>query len=80
MRESKRKKLDAKGWKIRTAKYFLGMSDEAESYINLRLRLAEGLKTRRQEMRDKEMRDRRCGTDEITTKFRIGSMGVISSV
>ena len=48
MRENKRKKLDAKGWKIGTAKDFLGMSDEEESYVNLRLRLAEGLKTRRQ--------------------------------
>ena len=48
MRESKRKKLDAKGWKIGTPKDFLGMSDEEESYVNLRLSLAEGLKTRRQ--------------------------------
>jgi ribosome-binding protein aMBF1 (putative translation factor) len=48
MRESKRKKLDAKGWKIGTAKDFLGMSDQEESYVNLRLSLAEGLKTRRQ--------------------------------
>src|SRR5450631_640011 len=48
MRENKRKKLDAKGWKIGTAKDFLGMSDEEESYVNLRLKLAEGLKTRRQ--------------------------------
>jgi hypothetical protein len=48
MRESKRKKLDAKGWKIGTAKTFLGMSDEEESYVDLRLRLAQGLKTRRQ--------------------------------
>ena len=48
MRESKRKKLHAKGWKIGTPKDFLGMSDEEESYVNLRLRLAEGLKTRRQ--------------------------------
>lgn len=31
MRESKRKKLDAKGWKIGTPKDFLGMSDEEES-------------------------------------------------
>ena len=48
MRESKRKKLDAKGWKVGTPKDFLGMSDEEESYVNLRLSLAEGLKTRRQ--------------------------------
>ena len=31
MPESKRKKLHAKGWKIGTAKDFLGMSDEEES-------------------------------------------------
>jgi hypothetical protein len=42
MRESKRKKLHAKGWKIGTPKDFLGMSDEEESYANLRLGLAEG--------------------------------------
>jgi hypothetical protein len=48
MRESKRKKLDARGWKIGTPKDFLNMSDEEESYVNLHLSLAEGLKTRRQ--------------------------------
>jgi ribosome-binding protein aMBF1 (putative translation factor) len=48
MRESKRTKLDAKGWKIGTPKDFLNMSDEEESYVNLRLSLAKGLKTRRQ--------------------------------
>jgi DNA-binding XRE family transcriptional regulator len=47
MRESKRKKLAAKGWKIGTAKDFLGMSDEEEAYVKLRLKLAEGLKMRR---------------------------------
>ena len=48
MRESKRKKLEAKGWRIGTPKDFLGMSDEEEAYVNLRLKLAEGLKARRQ--------------------------------
>jgi hypothetical protein len=47
VRESKRKKLAATGWRIGTAKDFLGMSDEEEAYANLRLKLAEGLKTRR---------------------------------
>ena len=47
MRESKRKKLDAKGWKIGTAKDFLGMSNGVGAYVDLWLRLAEGLKTRR---------------------------------
>ena len=48
MRESKRKKLEAKDWRIGTPKDFLGMSDEEEAYVNLRLKLAEGLKARRQ--------------------------------
>ena len=47
MLESKRKRLQAKGWKVGTAKEFLHLSDEEEAYINLRLKLAEGLKARR---------------------------------
>jgi ribosome-binding protein aMBF1 (putative translation factor) len=48
MQETKRKKLEAKGWRIGTPKDFLGMSEEEEAYVNLRLKLAEGLKARRQ--------------------------------
>jgi len=47
MRESKRKKLTAKGWKIGSPKELLGLSDEEASYIDLRLKLAEGLKAKR---------------------------------
>ncbi len=48
MRESKRKRLESKGWKVGTAKEFLHLSDEEAAYVELRLRLAEGLKARRQ--------------------------------
>jgi ribosome-binding protein aMBF1 (putative translation factor) len=48
MQETKRKKLEAKGWRIGTPKDFLGMSNEEEAYVNLRLKLAEGLKARRE--------------------------------
>jgi ribosome-binding protein aMBF1 (putative translation factor) len=47
MREGKRKKLEARGWKIGAPKELLGLSGEEESYIELRLKLAEGLKARR---------------------------------
>ncbi len=47
MRDTKRKKLETKGWRFGTAKDFLGMTDEEEAYVNLRLKLAEGLKARR---------------------------------
>lgn len=48
MRESQRKRLENKGWKVGTAKEFLNLSDEEAAYVELRLRLAEGLKARRQ--------------------------------
>ena len=47
MRESKRSKLAAKGWKLGSAKDFLGLSPQEEAYIELRLKLADGLKLRR---------------------------------
>ena len=47
MRESKRSKLAAKGWKLGSAKDFLGLTFQEEAYIELRLKLADGLKLRR---------------------------------
>ena len=47
MRESKRSKLAAKGWKLGSAKDFLGLSAQEVAYIELRLKLANGLKMRR---------------------------------
>jgi DNA-binding XRE family transcriptional regulator len=47
MRESKQRKLASKGWKIGDAKDFLGLSASEEAYIDLRLKLADGLKSRR---------------------------------
>jgi len=47
MRESKRKRLAEKGWKVGSAKDFLGLTPEEEAYIELRLKLADGLKVRR---------------------------------
>ena len=47
MDERKRKQMQARGWKVGTSKEILGLSDEEEAYIELRLKLAEGLKERR---------------------------------
>ncbi len=47
MDDRKRKRLEAKGWKVGSAKEVLQLSDEEEAYIELRLKLAEGLKARR---------------------------------
>ena len=51
MREEKKKRLEAKGWKIGNVKEFLGLSDEESAYIELKIRLAEGLRERRQRNR-----------------------------
>jgi hypothetical protein len=38
MREGKRKKLESKGWKVGSAKQLLGLTDQEEMYIELRLK------------------------------------------
>ena len=48
MRKEKKKRLAAKGWKIGDAKDFLGLSDTEFAYIELKIRLAEALRQRRQ--------------------------------
>lgn len=47
MRADKRKHLEAKGWKVGGSAELLGLSDEEAAYIELRLKLADGLRARR---------------------------------
>ncbi len=49
MRKAKKKRLQSKGWKIGTVKEFLGLSDEESAYIGLKIKLAAGLRQRRQQ-------------------------------
>ena len=51
MRASKRAKLTGRGWKVGDVKEFLDLSAEEAALIELRLKLAEGLKTRRKRKR-----------------------------
>ena len=48
MRKSKRDRLEAKGWRFGSAQEFLGLSNEESVYVELRLRLADSLRLRRQ--------------------------------
>ena len=48
MREEKRRRLEARGWKAGPAQEFLGLSAEEAVYIELRVRLAMGLRKWRQ--------------------------------
>ena len=47
MRSNKKRRLEAKGWKVRSAKEFLGLSSQEEAYIEIKLRLAESLRNQR---------------------------------
>src|SRR5262245_7480946 len=49
MGKDKRTRLEAKGWKFGTAKDFLNLSEEESAYIELKIRLAEALRQRRQD-------------------------------
>ncbi len=47
MHEQKRKRLESNGWRVGCATDFLDLSPDEEAYVELRLRLSEGLKKRR---------------------------------
>jgi predicted XRE-type DNA-binding protein len=49
MRESKRRRLEAKGWRVGDAADFLSLSPEEAAYVELKLRLADRLKQRRRQ-------------------------------
>jgi ribosome-binding protein aMBF1 (putative translation factor) len=48
VREEKRRRLEAKGWKVGTAQEFLRLSAEEAAYIELKVRLAMGVRRWRQ--------------------------------
>ena len=48
VRDEKRRRLEAKGWKVGNAQEFLRLSDEEAAYIDLKLRLATSLRKRRE--------------------------------
>jgi transcriptional regulator with XRE-family HTH domain len=51
MNESKRKRLEADGWKIGSAAEFLGLSREEGLLVEMKLALARGLRDRRERLK-----------------------------
>ncbi|TSA20835.1 helix-turn-helix domain-containing protein [bacterium] len=49
MNNTKRKRLESKGWKIGTASEFLNLSPEEAAYVDLKLALSRSLQQTRQE-------------------------------
>lgn len=48
MQQSKRKKLNASGWKVGSVSDFLGLTQEEETYIEMKISLSQQLKKMRQ--------------------------------
>jgi DNA-binding XRE family transcriptional regulator len=48
MKKAKRARLEAAGWKVRSTREFLGLSEEEAAFIELKLSLARSLRARRQ--------------------------------
>jgi len=49
MDNSKRKRLESKGWKVGTTAEFLNLSDDEEAYIEMKIALGNALARHRQE-------------------------------
>ena len=47
MNETKRKNLEAKGWRVGGAQEFLGLSDADAAFIEFKLKLAQSLREKR---------------------------------
>src|SRR5438445_12943363 len=51
MHESKRQRLEAKGWKVGGVKEFLALSEQEAEFIELKIKLAESLRAKRRQRR-----------------------------
>lgn len=51
MREEKKKRLAARGWKVGDTAEFLGLTPEETAYVELKMRLADGLRVHRRRRR-----------------------------
>ena len=49
MKSTKKKRLEAKGWKVSTAAEFLQLSPEESAYIEMKLALSKNLQERRKD-------------------------------
>jgi len=49
MHESKRKRLEKKGWRLGSAEQFLNLTEEESEYIELKLKLSQAFKNKREQ-------------------------------
>ena len=73
MKNSKRQKLEAAGWKVGSAADFLGLSKEEELLIEMKLALANKLKASRQERKTDAVRNRQTARVKSIPNCKNGS-------
>lgn len=78
MREDKRRRLEQKGWRVGTAEEFLALTAEEAAYIELKLRLAFGLREwrRRRNLTQAELAKRLQSSQSRIAKMEAGDPSV----
>jgi ribosome-binding protein aMBF1 (putative translation factor) len=71
MDAAKRKRLKAAGWSVGSAKDFLKLSPEEEAFVELKLRLSDSLKRRRQ---NKNLSQAALAKNIKSSKSRVAKM------
>jgi DNA-binding XRE family transcriptional regulator len=78
VRDEKRRRLEAKGWKVGTAQEFLRLTAEEAAYVELKVRLAVGLREwrRRQNLTQAELAKRLQSSQSRIAKMEAGDPSV----
>jgi predicted transcriptional regulator len=78
VREKKRRRLEARGWKIGTTQEFLRLTDEEAAYVELKVRLAMGLRQwrRRRNLTQAELAKRLQSSQSRIAKMEAGDPSV----
>lgn len=63
MRDAKKRSLERRGWRVGSARDFLGLSEEEAAFVEIKVALAGALRERR----------RRLGLSQIAVAGRLGS-------
>jgi predicted XRE-type DNA-binding protein len=78
VRENKRRRLEAKGWRVGSAQEFLGLSTEEAAYVELKVRLASGLRDwrRRRKLTQAQLATRLGSSQSRIAKMEAGDPSV----
>jgi hypothetical protein len=78
VREEKRRRLEARGWKVGTAREFLGLSTGEAAYVELKVGLAVGLRDwrRRRNLTQAQLAKRLHSSQSRVAKMEAGDPSV----